>query len=146
MNLSKLKIAGDFAYADTWLTETTQGYLNASATEGAEAYESILNIFYDQLTNITKKVPFMTAPGNHEANCVDDVYDCPIGQSNFTGYINHFRMPSDVASQAVDNPGVGNMWYSYDNGLYYHCPWTVFTNLCHRHGSLCLSGYGDRLS
>jgi hypothetical protein len=43
--------------------------------------------------------------------------DCPLGQSNFTGYVNHFRMPSDVANQATDNFGVGNMWYSYDNGM-----------------------------
>ena len=73
---AKSELAGDFAYADTWLTEVNGGYLNATTTleGGAEAYESILDDFYDQLTNITKNVPFMTAPGNHEANCVDTTY------------------------------------------------------------------------
>ncbi|KAG9526876.1 hypothetical protein KCV07_g542, partial [Aureobasidium melanogenum] len=39
------------------------------------------------------------------------------GQENFTGYVNHWRMPSDVATQAPNNLGVGNMWYSYDHGM-----------------------------
>jgi hypothetical protein len=65
-------------------------------------------------------MPYMVSPGNHKANCIDSNYDCPIGQSNFTGFINHFRMPSDVISQAKDNYGVGNMWYSFDNGIVHY--------------------------
>ncbi|KAG9244901.1 Metallo-dependent phosphatase-like protein [Calycina marina] len=113
---------GDLAYADTWLTEVNQGYLNATTDleGGAKAYESILDDFYDQCTSFTQHVPYMTAPGNHEANCIDAAYDCPVGQTNFTGYENHFRMPSDVANQAPNNFGVGNMWYSYDNGMVHY--------------------------
>lgn len=36
---------------------------------------------------------------------------CPIGQTNFTGFRNHYRMPSDVSG------GVGNFWYSFDYGM-----------------------------
>ena len=62
-------------------------------------------------------------PGNHEANCdnggttdkaTGQKYNesiCMVGQTNFTGYINHFRMPSDVSG------GVGNFWYSWDYGM-----------------------------
>jgi hypothetical protein len=60
----------------------------------------------------------MVSPGNHEANCLNKASDlCMPGQENFTGYINHWRMPSDVATQASNNPGIGNMWYSYDHGM-----------------------------
>lgn len=36
---------------------------------------------------------------------------CAPGQTNFTGYRNHFRMPSDVSG------GLENFWYSYDYGM-----------------------------
>lgn len=36
---------------------------------------------------------------------------CAVGQTNFTGYRNHFRMPSDVSG------GLENFWYSYDYGM-----------------------------
>lgn len=34
-----------------------------------------------------------------------------MGQTNFTGFRNHYRMPSDVSG------GVGNFWYSFDHGM-----------------------------
>jgi hypothetical protein len=65
----------------------------------------------------------MVNPGNHEANCDNGGTTnkatgvkytesiCLVGQTNFTGYINHWRMPSGPSG------GLGNMWYSYDYGL-----------------------------
>lgn len=34
-----------------------------------------------------------------------------MGQTNFTGFRSHYRMPSDVSG------GVGNFWYSFDHGM-----------------------------
>lgn len=52
------------------MTEVNQGYLNATKDleGGAKAYESILDDFYDQLTNVTAKVPYMVGPGNRKLN------------------------------------------------------------------------------
>ncbi|KAG9563418.1 Metallo-dependent phosphatase, partial [Aureobasidium melanogenum] len=111
---------GDLAYADTWLKETQGGFINGNATysQAYKAYESILDDFFDQLTPITTRLPYMVSPGNHEANCLNKASSlCMPGQENFTGYVNHWRMPSDVATQAPNNLGVGNMWYSYDHGM-----------------------------
>jgi hypothetical protein len=58
----------------------------------------------------------MVNPGNHEANCDNggttnktsgQKYTesiCLAGQTNFTGYINHWRMPSGPSN------GLGNFW------------------------------------
>jgi hypothetical protein len=65
----------------------------------------------------------MVNAGNHEANCDNggttnktsgQKYTesiCLPGQTNFTGYINHWRMPSGPSG------GLGNFWYSYDYGM-----------------------------
>ncbi|RDW56545.1 purple acid phosphatase-1 [Coleophoma cylindrospora] len=108
---------GDMAYADYWLKEEYTGYINVSMADGYKAYESILDAFYDELTPVTTQKPYMVGPGNHEANCDNGGYKtwntsiCVPGQLNFTGYINHFRMPSEKSG------GVGNFWYSYDHGM-----------------------------
>lgn len=62
-------IAGDIAYADTWLKEVQDGYINGSQTYalGYQAYEEILDDFYDQMTPITTQIPYMIGVGNHEA-------------------------------------------------------------------------------
>lgn len=112
--------AGDIAYADYWLKEEIQGYLpNTTIAEGAVVYERILNEFYEEMAPITSNKAYMVNPGNHEANCdnggtTDKVHNltydasiCMPGQTNFTGYINHFRMPS------AESKGLGNFWYSY---------------------------------
>lgn len=116
--------AGDMAYADYWLKEEIQGYLPTTTTaQGAQVYESILNAFYDELINITSAKAYMVNAGNHEANCDNGgttnktsgvAYTesiCLPGQTNFTGYINHWRMPSGPSG------GLGNFWYSYDYGM-----------------------------
>lgn len=107
--------AGDIAYADYWLKEEIQGFLpNTTIADGYKVYESILNDFYDEISTITTFKPYMVGPGNHESNCdnggtTDSVRNitynvsiCIPGQINFTGYINHFRMPSN------ESRGTGN--------------------------------------
>lgn len=72
------------------------------------------------MTTVTTIKPYMVGPGNHEANCLNGAVTdstknisyntsiCMPGQTNFTGFINHFRMPSQESN------GTGNFWYSYD--------------------------------
>jgi len=92
-------------------------------------YESILNGYYDEMTPITQKKPYMVGPGNHEANCDNggtggyNVSICMPGQTNFTGYINHFRMPSS------ESGGTGNFWYSFDYGMTHYVQFDTETDL-----------------
>ncbi|KAK9350879.1 Metallo-dependent phosphatase-like protein [Lipomyces doorenjongii] len=115
---------GDIAYADYWLKEQIQTYLNAvPIDEGYKVYNKLLNTYYDELQPITAEKPYMVGPGNHEANCDNagttdkkknityTVDICMEGQRNFTGYRNHFRMPS------TESGGVENFWYSFDHGM-----------------------------
>jgi hypothetical protein len=125
--------AGDIAYADTWLKEARSGYIkaNISYAEGYKAYESILDDYYDQMTAVTTTKPYMVGPGNHEANCDNGgsgpygTEICMPGQLNFTGFINHFRMPSDKSG------GKGNFWYSYDYGMVHFVQIDTETDLGH---------------
>ncbi|KAJ5601594.1 metallo-phosphoesterase [Penicillium lagena] len=115
---------GDFAYADDWLDEESEGFLpNTTIQEGYEVYQSINNDFYDEMTKISTVKPWMVGAGNHEASCIPDGVEtyngisynasliCQPGLTNFTGYRNHWRMPFDVSG------GQGNFWYSFDNGM-----------------------------
>ncbi|KAJ4382503.1 hypothetical protein N0V85_008576 [Neurospora sp. IMI 360204] len=130
--------AGDIAYADYWLKEEIQQFLpNTTIQGGAAVYESILNEFYDEMMAITASKPYMVGPGNHEANCDNAgtkdkahniTYDssiCMPGQTNFTGFKNHFRMPSDVSG------GTGNFWYSFDHGMVHFIQLDTETDLGH---------------
>ena len=112
--ISSQIIVGDIAYADSWVKEETGGYvtpLNLN-DKGAE-YDKILNEFYDEIEPITRDVPYMVGPGNHEANCDNgaNLTLCVPGQLNFTGYRAHWNMPSDVSG------GVENFWYSWNHGM-----------------------------
>lgn len=70
-DLANRSPAGDIAYADYWLKEEIQGFLpNTTIADGAKVYESLLNQYYDEMTPITSKKPYMVGPGNHEANCM----------------------------------------------------------------------------
>ncbi|VVT48656.1 uncharacterized protein SAPINGB_P001886 [Magnusiomyces paraingens] len=113
---------GDIAYADYWLKEELHGYLAKNISTGYQVYESILNQFYDDISSIASYKPYMVGPGNHEANCDNGgtkdkannisytVSLCMPGQTNFTGYQSHWRMPSE------ESGGNTNMWYSYNWG------------------------------
>ena len=119
---------GDLAYADYWLKEETQLFLpNTTLLDnGTSTYENLMNQYYDQMQPITAQKAYMVGPGNHEASCdnggVKDsiknitytVDVCTPGQRNFTGFRNHFRMPSNASG------GLGNMWYSYDYGMVHY--------------------------
>ncbi|KAK3116128.1 hypothetical protein LTR53_003801 [Teratosphaeriaceae sp. CCFEE 6253] len=130
--------SGDIAYADYWLKEEIQGFLpRTTVEEGAAVYERILNDFYDQMAPITSLKPYMVGPGNHEANCDNGgtkdkannvtytVDICMPGQTNFTGYRNHFRMP------AAQSGGLENFWYSYDYGMAHFVQLDTETDLGH---------------
>ncbi|WPH04367.1 Hypothetical protein R9X50_00725700 [Acrodontium crateriforme] len=129
---------GDIAYADYWLKEEIQGFLpNTTVEEGAKVYERILNEFYEEMAPITSLKPYMVGPGNHEANCDNggttdkvhnityDVSICMPGQTNFTGYRNHFRMPSKESN------GLENFFYSFDHGMAHFIQLDTETDLGH---------------
>ena len=68
----------------------------------------------DAMQPIASSVPWMTTPGNHEADCHDP--NCMLSSekrdklSNFTAYNSRFRMPSP------ESGGVMNMWHSFNHG------------------------------
>ncbi|KAK9485781.1 Metallo-dependent phosphatase-like protein [Lipomyces starkeyi] len=124
---------GDIAYADSWLKEQVDGYLNVSISDSYKIYNFLLNQYYDELQPVTSRKPYMVVPGNHESNCDEGgftvgntTYDlslCVEGQRNFTGYINHYRMPSE------ESGGVGNFWYSFDHGMVHYVSLNTETDL-----------------
>jgi len=123
---------GDIAYADYWLKEEVQGFLpNTSVADGFHVYESLLNQFYDEMTPITSQRPYMVGPGNHDSNCDNGGYKsfnisiCITGQLNFTGFRNHWRMPSS------ESGGLENFWYSFDMGMVHFVQIDTETNLGH---------------
>lgn len=98
------------------------------------------DLWQQWMTPIAKSVPYMVAPGNHEASCAggdnsaknevsavleDDLppgssapksnvtyWSCPPSQRNFTAYRHRFTMPGNDTLE-----GSGNMWYSFTYGL-----------------------------
>lgn len=129
---------GDIAYADYWLKEEIQHFLpNTTIEEGYKVYETILNEFYEEMMSVTATKPYMVGPGNHEANCDNGgtkdkehnitytVDICMPGQTNFTGFKHHFRMPSQPSG------GTGNFWYSFDNGMAHFIQLDTETDLGH---------------
>lgn len=110
---------------------------NTTIANGYIVYESILNDFYDEMTPITSYKPYMVGPGNHESNCdnggttdatrnityTDSI--CMPDQPNFTGYRNHFRMPS------AESGGTGNIWYSFNHGMVHYVQLNTETDLGH---------------
>ncbi|KAJ5219613.1 hypothetical protein N7468_008817 [Penicillium chermesinum] len=118
---------GDFAYADDW-------YLKfGNLLDGTEAYQSILEQFYDQLAPIAGRKLYMASPGNHEADCSEIPYIlelCPEGQKNFTDFLHRFdrTMPSPFASSSSNataqslasqakSLAVPPFWYSFEYGM-----------------------------
>ncbi|KAJ5118306.1 hypothetical protein N7526_009943 [Penicillium atrosanguineum] len=118
---------GDFAYADDW-------YLKFSnLLEGKEAYQSILEQFYDQLAPIAGRKAYMASPGNHEADCSEIPYLlelCPEGQKNFTDFLHRFdqTMPEPFTSSSTSTTAQAlaakaktyanpPFWYSFEYGM-----------------------------
>jgi acid phosphatase len=118
---------GDFAYADDW-------YLKfANILDGKEAYQAILEQFYDQLAPVAGRKLYMASPGNHEADCSEIPYLldlCPEGQKNFTDFMHRFEntMPKPFSSSSTNTTAqslaaqarsLANppFWYSFEYGM-----------------------------
>lgn len=123
---------GDLAYADYFLKESVSGYFGLSAADVkptrervVDKYEELNEIFYDQIQPISAQKAYMVAVGNHESNCdnggVKDKANnitytadyCLPGQTNFTAYNEHWRMPGKAGDTR-------NFWYSYDDGMVHY--------------------------
>ncbi len=97
--------SGDISYADDSLYH-----------EGCKiksCFESTWDNYMNIVEEWASQVPYMTAPGNHEADCHDtDCLNDPIKReklSNFTAYNTRFRMPSTEC-----NSNALNMHYSFN--------------------------------
>ncbi|RDW74923.1 hypothetical protein BP6252_06065 [Coleophoma cylindrospora] len=118
---------GDFGYADNWFEKPKNLF------DEVDAYEAILEQFYDQLAPIAGRKPYMASPGNHEADCEELDFTtalCPTGQKNFTDFMNRFgqTMPTAFASTSSNDTAKINankakqlanppFWYSFEYGM-----------------------------
>ncbi|KAK9463200.1 acid phosphatase [Lipomyces oligophaga] len=143
---------GDLSYADDWAYgievcnggTTSHGEQPASEVntcggpnggDVSSIYETNWDLWQQWMNNVTKKIPYMVMPGNHEDACTEDsstviaayldddiingsasssaisYFSCPPSQRNFTAFQNRFRMPGP------ESGGVSNFWYSFDYGL-----------------------------
>ncbi|KAI1500379.1 Metallo-dependent phosphatase-like protein [Biscogniauxia marginata] len=118
---------GDLAYADDWLLK------GKNLFDGQDAFQAILEQFYDQLAPIAGRKPYMASPGNHEANCQEIPFTsslCPDGQRNFTDFMNRFgqTMPTAFPSTSSNDTAKVNankaqllakppFWYSFEYGM-----------------------------
>ncbi|KAJ5261117.1 hypothetical protein N7478_011712 [Penicillium angulare] len=118
---------GDFGYADDWYLKLQNLF------DGTEAYQSILEQFYDQLAPIAGRKLYMASPGNHEADCSEIPYIlelCPEGQKNFTDFLHRFdkTMPSPFDSSSTNTTAqalaskarslaLPPFWYSFEYGM-----------------------------
>ncbi|OAA35272.1 Purple acid phosphatase-lik [Metarhizium rileyi] len=118
---------GDLGYADTWML---RGH---NTKDGRNAYQAILEQFYDQLSPISSRKPYMASPGNHEAACQEiplSTGHCPAGQKNFTDFLTRFgsSMPTPFVSTSRDAKARINankakklakppFWFSFEYGM-----------------------------
>ncbi len=86
---------GDLSYANNY----------TSMTKNATLYPIIWDIFMNMIEPVSRKIPYMVTPGNHEASC--NYHVCNTWARGFTVYNNRFRMPFNVDS------GYSNMFYSW---------------------------------
>ena len=97
--------AGDISYAD-------DSFLHLGCITHF-CYESTYDNYMNIIEEWASKIPYMTAPGNHEADCHDVAcLTDPIRRdklSNFTAYNTRFRMPSEEC-----NSNALNMHYSFN--------------------------------
>ncbi|KAJ6447165.1 acid phosphatase [Purpureocillium lavendulum] len=118
---------GDLAYADDWILKPKNVF------HGKDAFQAILETFYDQLAPISGRKPYMASPGNHEAACQEIPHTtglCPSGQKNFTDFMNRFgdTMPTAFTSTSQDANAKVNantarqlasppFWFSFEYGM-----------------------------
>lgn len=118
---------GDLGYADDWFLRLK------NVLEGEEAYQAILEQFYDQLAPISGRKMYMASPGNHEAACTEIPWTtglCPEGQKNFTDFMNRFgiTMPTAFPSASSNKTAIISankakmlanppFWFSFEYGM-----------------------------
>ncbi|KAG6021204.1 hypothetical protein E4U41_002554 [Claviceps citrina] len=118
---------GDLGYADDWLLKEHNIF------DGKNAYQAILEQFYDQLSPIASRKAYMASPGNHEAACQEvprTASVCPDGQNNFTDFMTRFgsSMPQTFGSTSPDAQAKMNankaqelanppFWFSFEYGM-----------------------------
>lgn len=118
---------GDFAYADDWFLRPQ------NLLDGKDAYAAITELFFDQLSYVSRTKPYQVSLGNHEVSCREVAYyqgACPEGQYNVTDYSKRFgpNMPTTFASQstvdaakasaaAAQKLALPPFWYSFDYGM-----------------------------
>ncbi len=117
---------GDLGYADDWYLKPDNLF------DGAAAYTSIIEQFYDQLAPVSGRKPYMASPGNHESSCREIGYlpgTCPEGQDNFADFRYRFgdSMPraspshsSNATAQSLANQAAAEalppFWFSFEYG------------------------------
>lgn len=104
-NIDLIVHSGDIGYAD-------DSFLHKGC-KIKSCFESTWDTYMNLVEEWASKVPYMTAPGNHEADCHDtECLASPVLRtklSNFTAYNSRFRMPSEeCGSNAL------NMHYSFN--------------------------------
>lgn len=119
---------GDLGYADDWYLKPKNLF------DGTNAYQAILEQFYQQLAPVSSRVGYMASPGNHEAICMEipitNALLCPNGQKNFTDFDKRFgsTMPSAFPSMSTNSAAQISankafhlakppFWYSFDYGM-----------------------------
>lgn len=118
---------GDYGYADDWYLKPKNLF------HGKDAYQAILEQFYDQLAPISGRKPYMAGPGNHEAACTEIPFTtglCPEGQRNFTEFMHRFdeTMPTAFTSASKNTTAQSlaekakslaqpPFWYSFEYGM-----------------------------
>ncbi|TYZ65189.1 hypothetical protein PybrP1_000540 [[Pythium] brassicae (nom. inval.)] len=111
-------VTGDIGYQNAatlpmMQSEVAEGHVDAVVSMGDYAYDLHLanghvgDIFMEEIEPIAAAVPFMVAPGNHEAH------------GAFSHYTERFRlMPANAGTVVSSNGEAPNNWfYSYDVGL-----------------------------
>lgn len=97
---------GDISYAD-------DSFLQSGSLLKFD-YEHVWDRYMESMSPITSVMPYMTLPGNHEAECHSPACQANMDRyrslSNFTAYNSRFNMPS------VQSGGASNMWYSFNRG------------------------------
>lgn len=118
---------GDLGYADDWYLRT-KNVLN-----GKDAYQAILEMFYEQLAPIAGRKMYMTGPSNHEAVCAEipELNKlCPAGQRDFMDFQTRFEnsFPRNFPSSSKSDQAKANaekarglafppLWYSFEYGM-----------------------------
>lgn len=105
--------------------QITQGS-NLTLTDQILGYNVINDAFFDEISDVSRKKPYMVGVGKHEANCINGNYGgytesiCAAGLTNFTEYKARRNMPGDGS-------GSNNFWYSFGG--------------CHRSVEVCAKAH-----